>query len=55
MLHGPSSCQTKPGKSVPVKRRSQHTEQQEENHIESRMSRMTAITIFVLVLNVNKI
>jgi hypothetical protein len=55
MLHGSSSCQTQPGKSVSVKYRSQHAEQLEENHMESRMSRITAITIFVLVLNVNKI
>ena len=36
MLHGPSSCQTQPGKSVPVKHRSQNAEQQEENHMQSK-------------------
>ena len=56
MLHGPSSCQTKPGKSVPVKYRSQNAEQQEEkSYGKQKVSRMTAIKIFVLVLNVNKI
>jgi hypothetical protein len=55
MLHGLSSCQTQPGKSVSFEHRSQHAEQQEENQMESSMSRITTMTIFVLELNVNKI